>query len=448
MVMIAMYHNILNVTANELCTGCATCFALCPNKAITIELDDNRGLYLPCVDSNKCINCEICLNVCPGYQLDFEQLSVDIHKRESMSVYNKNYIGAYVGYSLDDTLRYNSSSGGLITQILIFALEEGIIDGALVTRMKKDDPLVPEPFIARTKAELIEASKSKYCPVPANLALELIINSDDKEKFAVVGLPCHIHGIRKASQINDIIRKKVVFHLGLFCVGTNTFLATEYILKSGRYPLFKTVEPTQIRDLFYRADGWPGHMNINLKNNQSMCVPYFDYRLIFNRFFVPLRCLVCSDKTCELADLSFGDPHEISNDKIGESLIISNNNIGEALLKKALTYNKIELRDISHSEVLLSTGLLKRRRHTHAYRTIFRFLGFKVPDYNQQLIVPSMRDYFACILHYIRNQVTLTRKRVKYIFNPCSFLVSPFLPFLPHIVRSIRSRHNTKNIDN
>jgi coenzyme F420 hydrogenase subunit beta len=47
-----------------------------------------------------------------------------------------------------------------------FALEEGIIDGALVTRMKKDRPLEPEPFIARTREEIIEASKSKYCGVP------------------------------------------------------------------------------------------------------------------------------------------------------------------------------------------------------------------------------------------------------------------------------------------
>ena len=38
--------------------------------------------------------------------------------------------------------------------------------------MKKDNPLEPEPFIARTREEIIEASKSKYCPVPANIDAE------------------------------------------------------------------------------------------------------------------------------------------------------------------------------------------------------------------------------------------------------------------------------------
>jgi len=53
---------------------------------------------------------------------------------------------------------------GVVTQLLIFLLEKGIIDGALVVRMREDQPLEPEPFIARTKEEIISTSKFKYCP--------------------------------------------------------------------------------------------------------------------------------------------------------------------------------------------------------------------------------------------------------------------------------------------
>ena len=130
----------------------------------------------------------------------------------SNNIHIGNYLKCYLGHSTDYDIRFNSSSGGLITQLLIFALEEGIITGALVTRMKKDKPLEPEPFIARTKKEILDAMGSKYCPVPANIALKEILKSKEGEKFAVVGLACHIHGIRKAEQIYASLKKKIILH--------------------------------------------------------------------------------------------------------------------------------------------------------------------------------------------------------------------------------------------
>ncbi len=41
------------------CTGCATCFAVCPQHAITMEKDIYGFLY-PKIDHNKCIECNLC----------------------------------------------------------------------------------------------------------------------------------------------------------------------------------------------------------------------------------------------------------------------------------------------------------------------------------------------------------------------------------------------------
>src|SRR4030043_382689 len=114
----------------------------------------------------------------------------------------------------DEEIRRGSSSGGIVTQLLVYALEKGIIDGALVVRMKKDKPLEPEPFIARSREEIISASKSKYCPVAANVVLKAILS--EKGRVAVVGLPCHINGIRKAESALPELKKKIVLHVGLF----------------------------------------------------------------------------------------------------------------------------------------------------------------------------------------------------------------------------------------
>ena len=41
------------------CTGCATCFAVCPQHAISMEKDIYGFLY-PKIDHNKCIECNLC----------------------------------------------------------------------------------------------------------------------------------------------------------------------------------------------------------------------------------------------------------------------------------------------------------------------------------------------------------------------------------------------------
>ena len=166
-----MNNTIKEIVKDDLCTGCGTCVALCPEEAIKLTINERKGIYVPKIDEEKCNNCGICYTACPGNEVDFRHLNLEIFGKEPEDILIGNYLNCYIGHATDYDIRYNSASGGLVTQLLIFALEEGIIDGALVTGMKKDNPLEPEPFIARTREEIIEASKSKYCPVPANICL-------------------------------------------------------------------------------------------------------------------------------------------------------------------------------------------------------------------------------------------------------------------------------------
>ena len=209
-----------------LCTGCGTCVGLCPNSAI--HLSKVEDIYIPILNEKKCNKCGTCFEVCPGYSVNFRELNLMIFGREPQNSPLGNYVNCYMGHATDPGLRYNCASGGLITGLLVFAIEEGIIDGALVTKMSDTHPLEPEVFIARTKDEIISASKSKYCPVPANIALRDVLREEGK--FAAVGLPCHIQGIRKAEIINKKLAKKIVLHLGLFCNHGSTFSATNYLL--------------------------------------------------------------------------------------------------------------------------------------------------------------------------------------------------------------------------
>ena len=390
-------NTIAQVVRDGLCTGCGTCIALCPEEAIKLTINEKKGIYVPTLNEEKCNNCGICYEVCPGHEVDFKALNLEIFGKEPEDVLIGNYLNCYFGHANDYNIRYNSSSGGLITELLIFALEEGIIDGALVTRMKRDNPLEPEPFIARTKEEIIEAAKSKYCPVPANIALKEILESEEGEKFAVVGLPCHIHGIRKAELINKKLRQKIVLHLGIFCNHAPNFWGTKLLVQRLK------IRENKIIKFDYRGEGYPGSMKISQRNGELLLLPDY-WGFVGAYFFYPARCLMCSDEICELADISFGDAWlpELSDDKIGKSIVVSKSEIGEKILQKMKSKNKVELVEVDVKKVIRSqVGMLHfKKKSLNARSKLFKI----VPKYNMQNdLEPDTTDRLLALFPYLNS---------------------------------------------
>jgi coenzyme F420 hydrogenase subunit beta len=383
---------ISEVVKSNLCSGCGTCSALCPKEAISLKIDKDKGVYVAQIDDQKCIQCHICFEVCPGHGTDYNSLNKEIFGKSPENILIGNYQNCYSGNSTNYDIRYNSSSGGLVTQTLIFALEEGIIDGAIVTRMNKENPLEPEPFIARTKEEIIEASGSKYCPVPLNIVLENVLKTEGK--FAIVGLPCHIDGLRKAEQVNKKLRQKIVLRLGIFCNHSPNFYATKTLLRK------LNIKENDVNKINYRGEGYPGKLNILSGKNKMNLVQLTSWRLIGSHFFYPNRCLCCSNGVCELADISFGDAWlpEMSEEKIGISILISKTEFGDKLLRKMESKNSIRLNQLDVRKVVQSQeGMLYvKKKKTKAYRYLFG----TAPD-NNNLLKSDRLDFmlslFPCL---------------------------------------------------
>jgi len=404
---IAVDKSISKIVENGLCTGCGTCVGICPVDAIEMVIEHKKGIYIPQLDEEKCNQCGLCFDVCPGHSVDFRKLNQEIFGKEPDDILLGNYINCYAGHATDYDIRYNSASGGLVTALLIFALEQGMIDGALVTRMKKDKPLEPEPFIARTKDEIIEAAKSKYCPVPANMALKEILKAKEGERFAVVGLPCHIQGVRKAEQVSAKLRERVVLRLGLVCNHTPTFLATEYLLQRLGIP------KVQVTKISYRGDGWPGQMTIVAKDS-TKAIPHFAelyWGITFQKFFYPVRCTTCFDKVSELADISFMDAWlpELSKHRIGESLIVSRSQMGQELIQSAQVTKVIEINKVPGDKVMQSQSLALVSRQRSAGLSLRKQLGKAVPVYHRRLPRVKLTDYLRAALLYL--QISISRRR-------------------------------------
>ena len=148
-----MNRTVEDVIHTGLCCGCGTCAGLCPNAAI--EMVRTKDGYTPNVDAQKCNSCGLCYRVCPGLSVNFRKHNLALFGETPKELLG-NYTNCYIGHTNDTNVRHTSTSGGLVTSLLIFALEEGIIDGAIVTRMNRNKPLTPEVFIAKNDVAAID----------------------------------------------------------------------------------------------------------------------------------------------------------------------------------------------------------------------------------------------------------------------------------------------------
>ncbi|MFX0203189.1 MAG: Coenzyme F420 hydrogenase/dehydrogenase, beta subunit C-terminal domain, partial [Candidatus Hodarchaeota archaeon] len=388
------YLMILDFWKDELCTGCGTCAGVCPHHSLEMNLGLSR--FVP-IQVRACEGCNLCVEACPGISMNFHHLNTLFFGKVQNDPWLGNYIQCYTGNALDPEICKKSSSGGVVTALLCNAIELGLVNGVLLTRMSVENPLKPEVFIARNREEIISGSGSKYCPVPFNEDIRKIRNCN--EKFAVVGLPCHIHGLRKTETIDKKLRNKIVFHLGLFCSHTICFNGTTCLLQAMK------IQENVVEKLSYRAKGWPGSMQITLKNDGDVFVPASFYWTLFSKFFFPTRCVFCSDGTNELADISFGDAWlpEFSRGKQGTSVIVSRSKKGEYLLKRASSEKKIEIVMTTPQKVkeAAKNMLIFKKRKLRARMIVARLFGISTPNISTFIENPKPSDYISAFWPFL-----------------------------------------------
>lgn len=376
----------------NLCVGCGVCSDVCLNHAISIE--KVNGLNKPVVDAIICKNdkgCSRCFDVCPGQGIDLNKRNHDLFdnngalKDEKIGLYQE----CFIAHSCDEDIRYHAASGGCTSTFLIYLLERGYINGAVVTRFSTDDPFKPEPFIATTKEEILQAKSSKYIPVSMNGIATKVKAFEGK--VAVVGIPCHIQGFRKLASLDKKFSEKIFAYIGLFCSSFNDDRSIDRICK------MHSINKPQTSIFTFRDEGCMGVLKATYKDGSVCRVPYSKYKTPLRSFYKPERCLSCIDHFAKLADISFGDISVLpySNDKIGSNSVVVRSNDIDKIFNDALAQNQISAQKVDVSEIKRGQVILPYRESVFiGVQKIRLFLGLPVVKYdfefNQKVSIKSV----------------------------------------------------------
>ncbi|MCU0309658.1 MAG: Coenzyme F420 hydrogenase/dehydrogenase, beta subunit C-terminal domain [Acidimicrobiales bacterium] len=289
------------VITSGLCTGCAGCVISCPHDVI--GYDHTAGGYKPfhleeelgldnCLHGEK--GCTSCTRACPRFRLWEPQADEHLFGRTRE---DDEVAGVHGDILLtrasDDMVHEMGQDGGLVSAILIWAMREGYIDGALTSYLEGGDAASWKavPGVATNRDEVLAAAGSRYTYSANTLALDEALERGLKQ-LALVGMSCQssvppVMWSRKIGKIG----KPIVFNIGLLCSKTFDDAIFEELFEA-KYRLAKSeIVKMNIKGVFqiWMRDG--SYHEVNLKECHA---------------WTREGCTHCPDFAAEHADISTG----------------------------------------------------------------------------------------------------------------------------------------------
>ena len=417
--------NVNSIVTDDLCLSCGFCEPTCPNNAISIIFDSERGYHIPKINEKKCDDSGLCYKVCPGVEVNFNELNsnrkCDIPEYHHLG----NVISTSILFANNLEIRKKAASGGFITALINYLFDSNQIDGAVVTKNSYDQPFNPVGYIARSKNELLSSQMSIYHTVPIGKVMAELQRSTGK--FVFVGIACQTHGLLKYMDAFPEIKDKIFLILGTFCGGFQTSLAHEYYFpKQG-------IDIGKMRSIDYRYGEFPGQFNLGFTDGKKMEISRRfkikklsnQYNVAFNSSFYVPRCYTCADKGNILSDITAGDPWlpKFKNEKLGKSLVVSRTQLGEKLINDAINAGYLT-KEVANFTDVMDVQKLDKERHGNqlAYRKVFAFFNKPYPKYSfiGKAKVYNVFVYFRVIADLIRLKIR-DKKSLWFLLKPLYF---------------------------
>jgi coenzyme F420 hydrogenase subunit beta len=287
------------VVTSGLCTGCAACVVACPHPVLDYEADG--GVYKPfhleidggpedCTHGQK--GCTMCTRACPRFRNWESEIDTQRFARERTDDEVFGIGDVLLARASDPELVENGQDGGVVSAVLLYALEHDVIDAALVSGLEGDGSTwVARPSVARTREDVLATAKSRYT-YSANLLAYPEAVEGGAERIALVGMGCMASapGAMQARKAGKIARR-LSLTIGLLCSKTFDDAIFEGLFEA-KYGIKRAaIAKMNIKGVFqlWTKDG--GYYEVPLKEAHA---------------YTREGCTQCPDFAAEHADLSTG----------------------------------------------------------------------------------------------------------------------------------------------
>lgn len=325
-------RRLYSIVEQGLCIGCGICQSIAGRDVVEIKITKNgheRPIVVGELD-HKTV--DVIYDVCPGTRVD--GLPPNLYDEETKV---DNVWGPWRrivrAWASDTRVRFEGSTGGVLTALAQYLLTSGQVDFILHTKASTTEPTFGEPTLSFTKAEVLEASGSRYGPTATLIDVEEVLSRG--QPFAFIGKPCDIAALRNWARFDDRVEKLVKYWLGPVCGGFGPPSFTEDFFRRMR------IEPAEVKAMRYRGRGCPGPTVVETAN-ERVEAHYLDYwGDDESKWTLPWRCKICPDGIGESADLAAADtwpggsPRREDTDDLGTNAIIARTLAGQQLLEAA-----------------------------------------------------------------------------------------------------------------
>ena len=371
------------VLAGDLCSGCGLCAGV-SGGAITIE-ESPKGYNRPVQHAPISEKAERAIaGGCPGSAVApwSENTDCDPFWGPHRSI--------STGYSTDSDLRFQASSGGMISALLQHAIESGLVD-EVIQIGAADDPTRTAVRRSASGGEVAASAGSRYSPSSPLAFVGALLDED--RRFAFVGKPCDVSALRQLGTIDPRVAQRFPIILSFFCGGIPSHRGTQQILDD------LGVAKADLAGFKYRGDGWPGFATATRRNGSTERMSYADSWGGRLSKHVQFRCKICPDAVGGAADIAcadawYGDEsgYPQFEETDGRSLVIARTEAGAALIESARAAGRIEtepcpLRDID----LMQPSQARRKRLIASRVAALAVTAQPWPDYRGVAVATAAR---------------------------------------------------------
>jgi len=366
-------RNMQDIVDWGLCMGCGTCYAACDKEAVSLVNIQTIGIR-PMFDINKCLECSECISICPGYYIDSDFVTGKHSIHEESDIEFGSVLEIWEGHAVDPEVRFNSSSGGILSALALYCLEMENMEFVLHSGMDQEHPWLNKTCKSRNRSDIITHAGSRYAP--ASPCEDLISIEKCNRQCVFIGKPCDTAGVSMLRSKRPELDKNLGLVLSFFCAGVPSTQGTLDLINS------LSISTDKIDKLRYRGEGWPGSFKVLYDN--YMKEKSISYKESWSKLtkYVSLRCRLCPDGLGRLADISCGDAWHLypKNGDTGRSIVLVRTQRGKDILHRAMDAKYVSLKRITANEVLSAqVNLLGKRKQLFGRLFALRLFLIPVP---------------------------------------------------------------------